>query len=179
MEILRNLNFKFLILNSQIKIHSSPIIILSALLLSSLLVSCSKKPAELYDDGMKSFTAGNYEKAQESFTDGIKKSVQKDLFVGSDSLYAGFIAANLITGKYAPINSAYNEFTDGIHAWLVNSYGERVIKMVGVTKEIIPYKTGGGNRLPPDFPQTVAVQAIADHQGFANIRQQIDSIIKK
>jgi hypothetical protein len=178
-EILRNLNFKSLILDVQIKMHISRFIILSALLLSFLLVSCSKKPAELYDEGMKSFTAGNYEKAQESFSDGIKKSVEKNLFVGNDSLYAGFIAANLVTGKYAPINSAYNDFTDGIHAWLVNSYGERAMKMVGVTKEIIPYKPGGGNRLPPDFPQTVAVQAIADHQGFANMRQQIDSIIKK
>jgi hypothetical protein len=144
-----------------------------------LVASCAKKPVELYKDGLKSFAAGNYEKAQENFSDGIRKNDQADSFDRSDSLYAGFIAANLVTGKYASINSAYNDFTKGIHDSLINLYGQRAMKMVEVTSEITPYKTGGGNRLPPDFPQTVVIQAIADHQGFYNIKQQIDGVVKK
>ncbi len=144
-----------------------------------LLSSCSKKPAELYSDGMKSFAAGNYEKAEENFADGIKKGVQTDSPRRSDSLYAGFVAANLVTGKYAEINAAYNDFTDGIHNSLVKMYGERAMKTVGIAKEIIPYKTGGGNQLPPDFPQTVVIQEIADRQGFFTVKQQVDAVIKK
>lgn len=144
-----------------------------------LLSSCSKKPAELYNEGIKSFAAGNYEKAQENFADGIKKGIQTDSPGRSDSLYAGFVAANLATGKYALINAAYNDFTDGIHNSLVKMYGERAMKMVGITKEIIPYKTGGGNQLPSDFPQTVMIQEIADRQGFLTVKQQVDDIIKK
>jgi hypothetical protein len=144
-----------------------------------LLASCSKKPAELYSEGIKSFAAGNYEKAQENFANGIKKGIQTDSPGRSDSLYAGFVAANLVTGKYVGINAAYNDFTDGIHNSLVRMYGERAMKMVGITKEIIPYKTGGGNQLPPDFPQTVMIQEIADRQGFFTVKQQVDDIIKK
>ena len=140
-------------------------------MLTFSLVSCSKKPAELYDDGMKSFVAGNYEKAQENFSDGIKKA-------GSDSLYAGFIAANLVTGKYPTVNSAYNDFTEGIHSVLVRMYGERSMKTVSVTNQIIPYKANGGNKLPQDFPQTIEIQAIADRQGFTLIKDQIDKLIK-
>jgi len=162
-EKLRNLNF-------QLKIYNSTFRILFAL--AFLLSSCSKKPAELYNDGIKSFAEGNYEKAQENFSNGIKKG-------GSDSLYAGFIAANLVTGKYTFINSAYNDFTDGIHKLLVRMYGERTMKAISVTREIIPYKTSGGNKLPQDFPQTVEIQAIADRLGFVNIKQQIDKIIKE
>jgi hypothetical protein len=164
-EILRLLNSKF-------KIHGSRLIIFSALLFAFLNSSCSKKPAELYSDGLKSFAAGNYEKAQQSFADGIRKGT-------SDSLYGGFIAANLVTGKYASINSAYNDFTNEIHDTLVKMYGARPMKVVAVATEIIPYKTNGGNRLPPDFPQTVATQAIADRRDFLTIKQQIDNIIKK
>lgn len=141
------------------------------LVLAFSFISCSKKPAELYDEGMKSFFTGNYEKAQENFADGIKKG-------GSNSLYAGFIAANLVTGKYAPVNSAYNDFTDGIHKVLVMVYGERSMKILGATTKIIPYKTNGGNKLPQDFPQTIEIQAIADRQGFMVIKEQIDKIIK-
>ncbi len=137
-----------------------------------LLASCSKKPAEFYNDGMKSFVAGKYDEAQENFTKGIKKD-------GNDSLYAGFIAANLVTGKYPHINQVYNDFTDGIHNSLVRMFGERAIKFYGATTEIIPYKTVGGNRLPMDFPQTVAIQALADRQGFFTVKQQIDKVIKK
>ncbi len=169
MEILRDLNFNG---NSQLKINNSASVILIALAISCFITSCSKKPGELYNDGLKSFASGDYAKAQENFADGIKKN-------GSDSLYAGFIAANLVTGKYAPVNSAYNDFTDGIHSLLVKMYGERPMKMVGATTRIIPYKIEGGNQLPPDFPQTVEIQAIADRQGFFFLKQQIDKIVKK
>jgi hypothetical protein len=137
-----------------------------------LLASCSKKPAELYTDGMKLFATGKYDDAQEDFAKGIKRD-------GNDSLYAGFITANLVTGKYPQINQIYNDFTDGIHNSLVIMFGERTMKFYGATTEIIPYKTGGGNRVPTDFPQTVAIQALADRQGFFTVKQQIDKVIKK
>ncbi len=140
-------------------------------MLAFSLVSCSKKPVELYIDGMKSFTTGSYEKAQEDFSDGIKKG-------GSDSLYAGFIAANLVTGKYAPVNSAYDDFTDGIHKVLLRMYGERFMKTVNVTSQLIPYKPEGGNKLPQDFPQTIEIQAIADREGFTAVKDQIDKLVK-
>jgi len=164
-EILRHLKMKF-------KVDDSRLMFFSALLLAFLSSSCSKKPAELYDDGAKSFTSGSYERAQQSFTDGIRKG-------SSDSLYAGFIAANLVTGEYATIISAYNDFTNEIHDSVVKIYGARPAKVVAIATQIIPYKTGGGNRLPPDFPQTVEMQAIVDHQDFLTIKEQIDSIIKK
>jgi hypothetical protein len=164
-EILRNLDSRF-------KIYDLKFIVAAAFILALSFVSCSRKPAELYNDGMKSFVAGDYGKAQENFADGIKKG-------GSDSLYAGFIAANLVTGKYAPVNSAYNDFCDGIHQSLVKVYGARAVKMVGVTSGIIPYKTGGGNKLPQDFPQTIDLQAMADYQGFIAVKQQIDKVVKQ
>ncbi len=142
-----------------------------AFVVSLFLSSCSKKPVELYDEGMKSFVAGKYEEAQESFSDGIRKG-------GSDSLYAGFIAANLVTGKYAGINSAYNDFSDGIHKLLVRLYGERAMKMLSAVDPLIPYKATGGNKLPQDFPQTIEIQAIADREGFAAIKEQIDKIVR-
>ena len=98
---------------------------------------------------------------------------------GSDSLYAGFIATNLVTGKYPQINQTYNDFTDGIHNSLVTMFGEKAMKFYGATTEIIPYKIGGGNQVPPDFPQTIAIQAIADRQGFFAVKQQIDKALKK
>lgn len=156
---------KFSILNCEFKI-------LFVLAASFLIASCSKKPIELYNDGIKSFTAGNYEKAQENFSDEIKKD-------GNDSLYAGFIAANLITGKYPQVTQSYNDFTNGIHDTLVKMFGEAAMKYYGATTEIIPYKTGGGNKIPPDFPQTVAIQARADSQGFLAVKQQINNVIKK
>ncbi len=145
-----------------------PLVLLSTLFLSS----CSKKPDELYNDGMKLFIAGDYEKAQKYFSDGIKKN-------GGENLYAGFIAANLVTGKYPQVNSAYNQFTDGIHGALLRLYGSRVLKMYGITSEIIPYNTSGGNRIPSDFPQTITIQAAADYQGYLAVKQQIDSAVKK
>lgn len=145
-----------------------PLILLSTIFLSS----CSKKPDELYSDGMKSFTAGDYAKAQEYFSDGIKKD-------GGENLYAGFIAANLVTGKYPQVNSAYNQFTDGIHAALVRLYGDKILKVFGITTKIIPYNTSGGNQIPPDFPQTIVIQAAADYQGYLAVKQQIDGTIKK
>ena len=165
MEILRNLNLQFKILNLKIIIFILPTLVL-------LVVSCSKKPAELYNDGMKSFASGNYEKAQENFADGIKKN-------GSDSLYAGFIAANLVTGKYSSVNSAYNDFSDGIHNIIIRLYGPKAVRALGIAKELIPYKAEGGNKLPADFPQTIAIQAVADRDGFFVVKQQIDKIIKK
>lgn len=146
--------------------------VLFALVCIISFASCSRKPAELLNDGMKSFAAGDYTKAQEDFEEGIKKS-------GSDTLYAGFIAANLVTGKYGPVNSAYNNFTDGIHQALIKMYGEREVKFYGIAKDILPYKTDGANKVPPDFPTTVAIQAIADHQGFYFVKQQIDNILRK
>ena len=77
------------------------------------------------------------------------------------------------------INQTYNDFTDGIHNSLVTMFGERPMKFYGATTRIIPYKIEWGNQLPPDFPQTVAIQAIADRQGFFSLKQQIDKIVKK
>jgi len=171
-EIIRILNFRFLIPGARFNTQISKLVILLVLLSVFFLSSCSKKPTELYNEGMNSFASGNYEKALENFADGIRKD-------GNDSLYSGFIAANLATGKYALINSAYNDFTAGIHDSLLIIYGKRAMKIVGITSEIIPYKTEGGNMLPPDFPQIVDVQAIADRQAFATIKQQIDKIVKK
>lgn len=147
-------------------------IIFFAFASAMLLASCSKKPAELYNDGMKSFVAGKYQDAQEDFAKGIKKD-------GSDTLYAGFIAANLVTGKYTQINQTYNDLSEAIHDSLVALFGEKAMKFYGATTELIPYKIDGGNRLPQDFPQTIVLQSVADRQGFFTIKQQIDKIIKK
>lgn len=172
MEILRNLNLKSSSLNSEFTIYNLLFGILSVLVLALGIAACSKKPAELFDDGIKSFAAGKYSDAEEQFADGIKKN-------GSDSLYAGFIAANLVTGKYPQLNSSYNQFTDGIRTSLVLLYGERALRHYGITSKIVPYKTEGGNQLPPDFPLVVVVQARADIQDFFTIKQQIDKLIKK
>lgn len=163
---------KQLNLNVFYGIKKTNYLILFALVCIISFASCSKKPAELLSDGLKSFSAGDYAKAQEDFEDGIKKN-------GGDTLYDGFIAANLVTGKYAPINSDYNSFTDGIHQSLIKMYGERQVRFYAITKEILPYKTEGGNKVPPDFPETVATQAMADRQGFYFIKQQIDNILRK
>jgi hypothetical protein len=147
--------------------------------LSFVIASCSKKPMEFYHEGIKSFTAGKFEEAQESFSEGIRRSLKEGSSLRNDSLYAGFIAANLVTGKYAPIISAYNDLSKRIHTTLAGMYGERTMKMLGIVKEIVPYDTSGGNRLPRDYPQTIAIQAIADNSGFSMIEQQVDEIVKK
>jgi len=183
-EIIRLLIPRILNLGSRIDrqgpvFQNSKSLLLITIALAMLSASCSKKPVELYREGMSSFTAGKYADAQESFARGIKKNVQSDIFGKGDSLYAGFIAANLVTGKYSAVNSAYNDFTDSIHASLVRMYGEKTMMLIGATTKIIPYKAEGGNKLPSDFPETVAVQGIADHKDFAAIKQQIDDIIRK
>lgn len=137
-----------------------------------LLASCSRKPEALYVDGMKAFAAGKYTEAQDYFADGIRKN-------GGDSLYAGFVAANLVTGKYVQVNAAYNQFTDGIRNYLVQLYGERVLQHYGVVAKIVPYKTSGGNQLPSDFPSTIVTQARADIEGYFTLKQQIDNLLKK
>lgn len=169
MEILRHLRIH----NLKLKIVDRRFYLLELLLvLVFFLASCSRKPEAFYVDGMKSFAAGKCAEAQEYFADGIRKN-------GTDSLYAGFIAANLVTGKYAQVNAAYNQFTDGIRGSLVQLYGERVLRLYGITTKIIPYKTSGGNQLPPDFPLTVVVQVRADIQGYFTLKQKIDNLIKK
>jgi hypothetical protein len=168
-EILRHLRID----NLKLKIVDGRFYLLQLLLvLAFFLASCSRKPEAFYVDGMKSFAAGKYAEAQEHFANGIRKN-------GSDSLYSGFIAANLVTGKYDQVNAAYNQFTDGIRSSLVQLYGERVLQRYGITTKIIPYKTSGGNQLPPDFPLTVAVQARADIAGYFTLKQKIDNLIKK
>ena len=169
MENLRHLK----IVNLKLEIGDlRPHLLLSFLILTVFLTSCSRKPEALYTDGMKSFAAGKYSEAQSDFADGIRKN-------GGDSLYAGFIAANLITGKYAQLNAAYNGFTDGIHSYLVQLYGEKVLQHYSIAAKIIPYKTSGGNELPPDFPSTVLTQARADIEGYFTLKQQIDNVVKK
>jgi hypothetical protein len=145
-----------------------------ALLLSFQLFfgACSKKPAELYNEGMKSFTSGKYLEAQETFEKGIRK-------YDSDSLYSGFIAANLVTGKYPHVNESYNNFTDKIHDTLIKMFGEKIIRYYGITTSIVPYQVKGGNRIPPDFPATIAIQALADPEGFVTIKKEINKIVKK
>ncbi len=139
---------------------------------SFLIASCSKKPAELYDGGMKSFAAKDYAKAQEYFADGIKKE-------GNMQLYAGFIAANLVTGKYPQVNDAYNKLTEAIRSSLIQRYGKRLIVTLGITTELPPYNVNGGNQIPPDFPGIVMLQAKADYEDFITVEQQIDRIVKE
>ena len=177
METLRTLKEEFTIMNFKFSItgarnpHSKSIL-LAVLALSFLVSSCSKKPAELYDEGMKSFAAGEYAKAQEYFADGIKKE-------GSTQLYAGFIAANLVTGKYPQVNTAYNQLSENIHSYLAGRFGERIFRSLGITTELVPYETKGGNTIPTDFPATIVLQASADYSDYLAIQQQIDTIIKK
>jgi len=178
-EIIRNINYKFSVSTSKLKIPNLKLVMIASVLTALYLASCSKKPAELYNDGMKLFVAEKYADAQTDFGKGIKKEDQHDLFSRNDSLYAGFIAANLVTGKYPQINQTYNDFTNGIHDSLVRMFGKRAMKALGITTEVIPYKIEGGNRVPADFPQTIVLQAVADHQGFFTIKQQIDKTIKQ
>jgi hypothetical protein len=177
METLRTLKEEFTIMNFKFSITGarsliSKSILLAVLSLSFLISSCSKKPAELYDDGMKSFAAGDYAKAQQYFADGIKKE-------GSTHLYAGFIAANLVTGKYPQVNTAYNQLSGNIHSYLAGRVGERIFRTLGITTELVPYDIKGGNKLPPDFPATIMLQATADYSDYLAIQQQIDTILKK
>ncbi len=165
------MNLEFLVVRARDYSKLIPRLI-CVLTLSLLVASCFKKPAELQESGMKAFAAREYAKAQEYFADGIKKE-------GNTQLYAGFIAANLVTGKYPEVNSAYNEFSDNIHSSLTELYGERVIRTLGVTTELIPYNIKGGNQIPPDFPQTIALQASADYSAYLTVEQQIDDIVKK
>ena len=179
METLRTLKEEFKIMNFKFSITGtrgsgvfSKLIILLVLPLSLLVASCSKKPAQLYDEGMKSFAAGEYAKAQEYFADGIEKE-------GSTQLYAGFIAANLVTGKYPQVNTAYNQLSENIHSYLAGRFGQRIFRNLGITKELVPYEINGGNTIPPDFPATIVLQASADYTDYIAIQQQIDNVIKK
>ncbi len=142
------------------------------LLMAISIVSCSKKPAQYYDLGMNAFKAGQYAKAQEDFADGIRKG-------GNTNLYAGFIAANLVTGKYPEVNSAYNGLCDHIHSSLEQMYGPRLISVIGISSKLIPYSTKGGNKIPSDFPETIALQSNVDYQGYLAVKQQIENAIKK
>jgi len=146
--------------------------VLLLLLVSLAVSSCAKKPQELYDLGMKSYSAGDYSGALDYFKDGIRKD-------DSPNLYSGFIAADLVTGKYPEIISAYNNFSDGIHASLVRKFGTRTVSAYSIAKELIPYKTSGGNKLAPDFPGTIQLQIKADYQGYLTLKQQVDIVIKK
>lgn len=144
----------------------------AALTLPLVLMSCSKKPAQLQEDGMKAFAAGNYAKATEYFAEGIRKG-------GDERLYAGFIAANLMTGKYPKANAAYNDFCESIHSFLVGRYGEQIFSVVGITTKLIPFKVDGGNDIPKDYMQTITLQADADFNGFIALKDQINSALKK
>ncbi len=136
------------------------------------LSSCSKKPAELYEEGMKAYIAQDYTKAQDDFARGIKKE-------GDTKLYAGFIAANLVTGKYPNVITAYNTLSDSIHSTLVRILGAKSVGSYGITSKIIPYKTTGGNIVPPDFPETIVLQATADFREYLVVKQQIENDIRK
>lgn len=168
---MRIANRGFRIFNPICEIRNPKSIAVILLTLGLILASCAKKPAQLYDDGMKAFAAGDYGKAQEDFADGIKKE-------GSTQLYSGFIAANLVTGKYPQINSAYNQLSDKIHSSLVALYGKNLFLNLGIAKELIPYNVNGANQVPPDFPETVALQAKADYEDYLAIEQQIDNLVK-
>ncbi|HEY9167641.1 MAG TPA: hypothetical protein VIS48_15915 [Candidatus Kryptonia bacterium] len=120
---------------------------------------------------MKSFASGKYADALDDFSDGIKKE-------GNTSLYAAFIAANLVTGKYPQVNTAYNEFSAGIRGYLVKLYGESGLKRRNMI-DIVPYKDAGGNQVPSDFPKTIELQAVVDYQDFLAVKQQIDNVLKK
>ncbi len=166
------MNFKFSIIEARVSgilTKSVPLVILS---LSLLFTSCSKKPAQLKEEGMTAFAAGEYAEAQEYFADGIEKE-------GSTQLYSGFIAANLVTGKYPQVNTAYNQLSENIHSYLAGRFGERIFQNLGITRELIPYEIKGGNTIPPDFPATIVLQAAADYTDYLAIQQQIDTIVKK
>lgn len=166
------MNFEFSIEGHKPNGTMKRLFIFITLALPFLLVSCSKNPQQLQKEGMKAYAAGDYAKAQEYFADGIKKE-------GTRELYAGFIAANLVTGKYPQINSAYNSLCDNIHSSLVDLYGKRAILSLGITSGLTPYKINGGNQIPSDYPQTIMLQETADFSGYLIIKGQIDSILRK
>ena len=166
------MNFKFSIRSDRFGEVLSGFILLLAVMSPLILMSCSKSPEQYQEEGLKAFAAGQYAKAQEYFADGIKKE-------GNTQLYAGFIAANLVTGKYPEIISAYNRLSDDIHSSLIRLYGKGLFANLGITTDLIPYKVDGGNQIPPDFPQTIALQANADFDGYITIKGQIDGILRK
>jgi hypothetical protein len=136
------------------------------------LLSCAKKPAELFTQGIKQLKAGDFTKAQEYFEDGIKKD-------GGDSLYAAFIEANLLTGKYPEINSAYNDFSSEIRGAVEHLYGYRFVRLYGITSKIIPYNVKGGNQIPVDFYLTIQLQIASDYPGFMQLKQLIYQTVKR
>ncbi len=166
------MNFEFSIGIKKHRGMTKNLFLLLTVALPLLLVSCSKNPRQFQEEGMKAYVAGDYAKAQDFFADGIKKE-------GSRELYAGFIAANLVTGRYPQINAAYNTLCDDIHASLVNLYGKRSVQALGVTSGLTPYKIAGGNQVPSDYPQTIMLQENADFSGYLTIKGQIDSILRK
>ena len=56
------------------------IFVFLTLALPFFLVSCSKNPQQLQEEGMKAYVAGDYAKAQEYFADGIKKEGTRELY---------------------------------------------------------------------------------------------------
>lgn len=165
------MNFEFSILSRDGKIISRFFFVV-VLSLPLVLASCSKNPKQMQEEGMKALAAGDYAKAQEYFADGIKKE-------GNERLYAGFIVTNLVTGKYPKANSAYNFFCQGIHNFLAGRYGEGIFFSAGITTKLIPFKINGGNDIPSDYMQTILLQAGADFSGFAELKDRINSILKK
>lgn len=157
---------------SSISSFTKPLKIFFLAVISLSLFSCTKKPAELYTNGIKQLKGGNFTKAQEYFSDGIKKD-------GGDSLYAGFIAANLVTGKYPEINSAYNDFTNEIRGAVEHLYGNRFVHLYGITSKIIPYNVNGGNQIPDDFYSTIELQIASDYPGFMPLKQLIYRTVKR
>ncbi len=160
-------------MNSKLKslyqsIHYSTILLF---LFALLLSSCSKKPAEYYRDGMASFLAGNYAEAQATFAKGIKDG-------GSDSLYAGFVASNLVTGKYPQVTAAYNKLSESIHRSLTELYGRQAVSMLGITTDLIPYNVNGRNKIPPDFPQIVMLQRAASYREYLALKQEVENQIR-
>ncbi len=107
------MNLEFSIGKSPVAMSPERLLPLLALAASLVLASCSAKPEHLQELGMKAYAAGEYAKAQEYFAEGIKKE-------GTKELYAGFIAANLLTGKYPVLNTAYNGFCDDFHSSLMS-----------------------------------------------------------
>lgn len=166
------MNFEFSILRVPGRKVISASVLVLAFSMSMLLTSCSKTPEQYQEMGMKAYTAGQYAKAQKYFADGIEKE-------GTRELYAGFIAANLMTGKYPQINSEYNRFCADIHTSLVAKYGQTFFLTFGITTKLIPYKINGGNQLTQDFPQIIALQESVDFSGYIRIKGQIDSIVRK
>ncbi len=147
-------------------------VLVVALVMPLALSSCSKDPEQLQEEGMKAFAAKEYAKAQDYFAEGIKKD-------GNENLYAGFVAANLITGKYPEINSAYNTLCEGIHDFLASRYGEGIFFTAGITTKLVPYKVDGGNDIPSDYIQTILLQINVDFSGYIALKDRINGVLKK